>query len=498
MLKVWIVLSALLAAQPSFAAVRYVNVNSATPISPYTNWAVSSRTIQAAIDISQSGDLILVTNGVYDTGVRTFKGANRIALTRPVTVQSVNGPAFSLIVGERVPATTNGVTAVRCAYLTNGAMLAGFTLTNGATHITGSYVSGGGVYCESTDAVVSNCVLTGNSAYQDGGGAYGSTLYNCTLTGNSAFRGGAANQSILYNCTVTGNSAEFGGGALFTVVNNCTMTGNWANWGGGVYNSILKNCLLADNRAEFGGGAYYSRLVNCTLADNSAEVGGGAYNSTLTNSIVFFNAAVVGENYWESSFNYCCTAPQPPGGPGNITSDPLFIDYASGDLRLRSNSLCINSGWNLAPGSDLDGRPRIAGDAVDIGTYEVQAPASAISYVWLHHYGFTLDGSADSTDPDGDGANNRHEFIAGTIPTDPLSTLRIVNVSAAPQGISIKISITWQSVTNRTYLIERVSNLGAPPPIFVPRIRGRAGTTTFLDYPSVDVPSFFYRVRAQQ
>ena len=45
--------------------------------------------------------------------------------------------------------------------------------------------NGGGVYCESTSAVLSNCVLTGNSA-GDGGGAYGGTLNNCTLTGNSA------------------------------------------------------------------------------------------------------------------------------------------------------------------------------------------------------------------------------------------------------------------------------------------------------------------------
>jgi hypothetical protein len=70
--------------------------------------------------------------------------------------------------------------------MTNGAVLAGFTLTHGHTRIDGDLEneqSGGGVRCESTSAVLSNCVLTGNGAGTFGGGASGGTLYNCTLDG---------------------------------------------------------------------------------------------------------------------------------------------------------------------------------------------------------------------------------------------------------------------------------------------------------------------------
>src|SRR3989442_32746 len=73
-----------------------------------------------------------------------------------------------------------GSGATRCVYLTNGAALIGFTLTNGVA------AAGGGVWCESPSAMVSNCTLVGNSVAGSGGGAYNGTLNNCTLTGDSA------------------------------------------------------------------------------------------------------------------------------------------------------------------------------------------------------------------------------------------------------------------------------------------------------------------------
>ena len=290
------------------ATTRYVDLNSTNATPSFTDWSTAATNIQDAIDAAVAGDLVLVTNGVYATGGRVVYGfmTNRVVINKAVTVQSVNGAAVTVIQGNQ----PTGNNAVRCVYLTNNATLIGFTLTNGATRSTGDLAneqSGGGAWCFSTSGKLINCLVVSNSSVRNGGGVYHSTLNNCLLMGNSSDfgYGGGASGSLLTNCTLIGNSAQNGGGG-----------------------------------ASNGGG-----LVNCTVVGNAAFLGGGgAWESQAWNCIIYYNTA---PNFFFGSgpMINCCTTPMPPG-TGNFTNAPIFVDLASSDCHLQSNSPCINAGNN--------------------------------------------------------------------------------------------------------------------------------------------------------
>jgi hypothetical protein len=70
----------------------------------------------------------------------------------------------------------------------------------------------------------------------------------------------------------------------------------------------------------------------------------------------------------------------------------------------------------------------------------------------------------------------------------------------APTGGESGVTVTWQSVTNQTYFLERATNLMKQPPFstLATNIAGQVGTTTYTDTNAVGNGPFFYRVGAQQ
>lgn len=316
--------------------------------------------------------------------------------------------------GTEMPAFGGGAyagTLENCVLIGNSA--SGYC--DGHGHLYWCNANGGGA----SGSVLNNCLLVGNSAFV-GGGASECALTNCTLDGNSVDsvmgRGGGAWASTLNNCTLSHNVAGSGGGAFWGTMADCLLTGNSADSGGGTFAGTLTNCLLTGNSARIGAGAAESwlsactltenngsgalggrlencviarnsgdgtwggRLVNCTVTGNSTgvcdriiyDIGeSNFYGVRLTNCIVYGNT-VNHDCPYGGVLNYCCTTPLPTAGVGNFVNPPLFVDPVGGNLRLQSNSPCINAGNNEAVTAftDLDGNARISGGTVDVGAYE--------------------------------------------------------------------------------------------------------------------------------
>lgn len=329
--------------------IHCVDAANSTPTAPYLDWASAATNIQDAIDAALPGELVLVTNGIYTNGGRAIGGdlTNRVALNKALLVESVNGPTLTMIQGAWDPATTNGPLAVRCAWLTNGAVLSGFTLEGGATRVGNSSSDmqgyGGGAWgASSTNATVVNCVLAGNAAAKGGGGVYQAKLIKCTLSSNS--------------------TPGSGGGADSCNLTNCFLNANFANLGGGgAAFSNLRNCAVTHNQSpaiqSSGGAVYLGTAVNCTISSNSAVTLtgyglAGVYSAKLTNCLVFGNR---GMNYDSlSTLAFCCATPL-ASGAGNIAADPQLLPDG---IHLGAASPCIGAGTNsVVSGTDIDGQP---------------------------------------------------------------------------------------------------------------------------------------------
>ena len=273
-------------AQPQ---VHYVDLNCTNPLPPYAGWSTAATNIQDAVFQAGPGDTVFVTNGVYQIGGWSNVGSNRVYVgIANLTVQSVNGPAVTVIKGYQVPGTTNGTSAVRGVYLASGATLSGFTVTDGATFSVNA--PAGGIYCQSTTAIITNCVVTGNASASHAGGVYYGTLNNCILSQNVAtYDGGGGYHSLLNNCLLITNSANDGGGACYGNLTNCVLAGNSARsaGGGAYYAGNINNCTIVGNFAGTGGGGAYGNgttLQNCIITTTplAAEAPSGRMSMTST------------------------------------------------------------------------------------------------------------------------------------------------------------------------------------------------------------------------
>jgi|GEM_PF-4572216 len=334
------------------------------------NSGMSFPTIQSAISDAATldGNVLTVEPGIYLENVN-FSGKN-------ITLRSLEGAGVTIIDGGHTGSAVSFVSGE-----TRDAVLEGFTLTNGSgTLLSGSTFGGGVIILNGANPAITNCVITGNavSAGGSGGGVYleggGAVITNTIVSGNQGGGGasGIAHKTgiglTLTNCVINGNNSTYGGavwanaGAAVTII-NCT---------------IVNNLALVDGVASGGGGGI--------LGDPSVSY-------TVVNSILRDNAYADVGAYGNYAFTYS-NIEGGRAGIGNVDADPLFVDAAAADYHLLPGSPCIDTGDDTAVpaviNTDLAGKPRITGDAVDMGAFEYN---SFVLTLIVHGGGFTVPGA---------------------------------------------------------------------------------------------------------
>lgn len=302
----------------------YVSASAGSDGNDGLTWSTAKKSIQSAIDASQAGDRITVTNGVY--------GAIDVGL-KEVSIVSVDGPEQTVI---------DARSESRCVTFdlnNTNAVMTGFTLCNGRAE-TGGGVSGG---------KLDRCIIRNNVAYktsvQEG--------YHLVWRGGL---GGGAYKSTLSNCLVADNASEgYGGGLAFPKATYCT---------------IVKNHAVYDTAAAHDGWVVMS-IVRGNVVEGKYE--DGYYYGTEYGALIMYSC--LGQNPGDDSYRgeYEC-----------IYVDPRFVSFDYGNYRLRSGSPCIDAAYELAEKDagmlDLSGQPRQNGDAVDMGAYEGAVIGSVVAF----------------------------------------------------------------------------------------------------------------------
>jgi hypothetical protein len=361
-------------------------------------------TIQAAINASSAGDVVIIAPGTY-TGVGN---KDLVFAGRAITVRSTAPTDSAVVAATVIDCESSG--RGFCFYSGEGSnsIVSGITIKRGRV---GN--QGGGIYCGSSSPTIKNCVINNNTAFGSSGAgngqsAYGGgvfctanshlTLIDCTVSNNnaqggngedvwcspmsgcygslgnggSAYGGGifcSSGSSItVTGCIITNNSVLGGQGGIFYDTGSPTggALDGTANGGGIAADGTITNCLIANNLANMGSGFLpvappegggiltdNSYISNCTITGNTCVANNGSGiqgtgSTVIVNCIIWNNSD---DDLSNCSATYSCISNTDDSGTGVIHSAPWFVNGPLGNYYLRqvaagqsSNSPCVNAG----------------------------------------------------------------------------------------------------------------------------------------------------------
>jgi hypothetical protein len=231
----------------SYAATRYVDINSTNATSPYDSWGTAATNIQIVVSASSAGDVVMVNTGVYYT-------TNQIKLDKNITVMGVSTNPEDVVVTKDMnflPATNSRIFWIGTPG--GNAMVANLTVSNGSGGTENNDLrNGGGIFVGhnfySYGGIISNCIITHNTSKRSGGGI--------EIMGGGPVK---ISNCIIKNNTLT--SGEYGGGIDF--------------YGGGetISNIVIESCLIYSNEVTLSKATSWGGGINMGFSGRSVKIG---------------------------------------------------------------------------------------------------------------------------------------------------------------------------------------------------------------------------------
>ena len=378
-------------------------------------------TIQSAIDASEDGDIIVLSDGTY-----RGDGNRDVLVEKTIVIRSTSPSDPNVVANTIIDCAGSNVESHRAFSIYDDIEISGLTIKNGLSD------SGGGIYCESLlsgntriAVTIKNCKFKDNRANGNGGAIY-SWIVNLTIQ-NSIFEGSSGNNyggaiycydssPTILGCNFLKNKADNGGciatWSRGTITIKDTFFDNNTGHGSAIDNNhcklyIDKSIFVNNTGKVITSNSIYSRfctITNSIFAGNSAcciessdrdlKIGHCTFknnpalifdegNLECTNSI-FIDAPISVEWTAAGSIRYCCFSERNMvsslsssiGQTNNIVQDPLLDDNFIPFI----NSPCLDAGSNAdtTKTADYYGNPRVWNRTTDMGAVELEHDQATI------------------------------------------------------------------------------------------------------------------------
>lgn len=289
--------------------------------------------IQAAIDNSQNGDVVIVKNGLYKESISY--GGKSIIVASLFYIDGNTSHISNTKISGREEDVDQYVIKFNSAEDT-GSVLIGFTVD---THREGSFYYGGGIKCENASPKLSKLIISNNNLdYTKGTGI---SLYN--------------SNAVILDVLVLENFNGNFGAAIYAeksnfILENSKIKNNKSYWvGAGIYledsDAKITSTKFSGNRSDYEGGAIYCINSDPIITDCDFI----ANTSTLKNPVIY----IKNSNPVLSGLKVFNNDSHDPSTPSEATikadssiilaSELIFKNNKANGIRVNNSSLYLSN-----------------------------------------------------------------------------------------------------------------------------------------------------------